>query len=132
MIQPYLTPPPYREFEASLRSSENTTYEVETAPTSTVPDTSMEQPQLQSYPTMSPRTWYRLSESKTPWFEYGPNWSNSAYGNHPGQQLQPVWQQNPNAFYEPETVSSGTSSISPGLGSSLSYREGSLSCEGCA
>ncbi|CDS39791.1 NK 2 class homeodomain protein Nkx2 5 [Echinococcus multilocularis] len=137
MIQPYLTPPTYREFETSLRGSEEAyEFDASSSATKTVISTATEQPQWQPYSTMSPRPWHRFSESRTPWvsarFDAGPTWSSLTYGRPPTQHLQPVRHQN-GLFYEKETASSATSSASPGLvTSALSCQEGSLSCEGCA
>ncbi|KAL5969677.1 Homeobox protein [Taenia solium] len=138
MIQPYLTPPPYREFETSLRASEEV-YEVDASKSATntaISAATAEQPQWQPYSTLSPRPWYRLSESRSSWlsagFDAGSTWSSLTYGRPPSQQLQPVRHQN-GTFYEQETASSATSSVSPGLVTSdLACQEGSLSCEGCA
>ncbi|KAL5104462.1 Homeobox protein [Taenia crassiceps] len=138
MIQPYLAPPPYREFETSLRATEEA-YDVDSSKSATntgISTVTTEPPQWQPYSTMSPRSWYRLSESRSPWlstgFDTGSTWSSLAYGRPPSQHLQPV--RHPNGtFYEQETTSSATSSVSLGLvTNSLACQEGSLSCEGCA
>lgn len=143
MIQPYLTPPSYKEYENSVRSSEEA-YEVDSIGNGAIP--TAERPQVQSYSQMSPQSWYcppppPPSESRTPWmstgFDTNSTWSNSFYGRSSVQEAPPPVIQhntsNSSTFYDQEMASSGANSISPGLVSTgLSYQDGGLSCEGCA
>ncbi|VDO00604.1 unnamed protein product [Rodentolepis nana] len=133
MIQPYLTPPSYKEYENSLRGSEEA-YEVDSTGNGHI--STAEHPQMQPYPQMSQEPWYCPQKSRTPWassgFDTTSTWSNSFYGRQSIQENPSVMQHN-GAFYEQELASSGTSSISPGLVTTgLSYQDGGLSCEGCA
>ncbi|VDL60953.1 unnamed protein product [Hymenolepis diminuta] len=133
MIQPYLTPSSFKDYENSVRSSEEA-YEVDS--TGNSPITNVERPQMQPYSQMSLEPWYGLQKSMAPWvstgFDTNSTWSNSFYGRQSIQENPSVVQHN-SAFYDQELASSGTSSISPGLvNTGLSYEESGLSCEGCA
>nr|CDS27357.2 Nk4 [Hymenolepis microstoma] len=133
MMQPYLTPPSYKEYENSLRGSEEA-YEMDSTGNAHI--STKEYSQMQPYPQMSQEPWYCPQKSRAPWvpsgFDTTSTWSNSFYGRQSIQENPSAMQHN-SAFYEQELASSGTSSISPGLVTTgLSYQEGGLSCEGCA
>ncbi|KAM7537171.1 hypothetical protein Aperf_G00000078104 [Anoplocephala perfoliata] len=136
MVQPYLTPPLYKEYESSLRGSEEACEIDSTGNGSGIaPNTMEERPQWHPYPPTSPQSWYRLPDTRTHWmpaeFDANSTWTGSFYGRPQSQKIQQTGHQS--SIYDQELASSGTNSVSPCLvTTSLSYQEGGLSCEGCA
>lgn len=137
MVQPYLTPPLYKEYENSLRCSEEACDADSNGNGGGIAPNSMEErPQWHPYPPTSPQSWYRLPDSGTHWvsteFDTNFTWSGSFYGRPLSQQIQQTGQQS-SGLYDKEPASSRTNSVSPYfVTTSLSCQEGGLSCEGCA